>query len=68
MISGAYRIRPGQGAVELLLSSQYELRGITGPVLGWPVRLVLRPFQAYLLDRIRANAGRRERSGLSRRM
>ncbi len=62
MVSGAYRIRPEQAAAELSLSSQYELHGIFGLLLSWPVRLVLHVFQAYLLGGIKANAERREQS------
>lgn len=61
MISGAYRIKAGSSAVQLILSSHYELDGIAGALIEGPVRLVLRAFQSSLLRGLRANAERRER-------
>ena len=58
MKSGAYRIVPGEGGVQLTLASQYELRGFWGWCLSIPVRLVLDLFQRYLLRGIKANAER----------
>jgi hypothetical protein len=61
MVSGAYRLAPVEGGTVLSLSSDYELRGLAGALLGVPVRLVLRLFQAYLLRGLGQNAVRRER-------
>lgn len=60
MSSGAYRIRPGSGGVQLSLSSEYELRGVLGSLLAWPARLVLLLFQAHLLRGIKRSAECRE--------
>lgn len=61
MISGAYRISQNDSHARLSLASRYELRGIAGLLLRWPVRLVLHLFQKYLLRGIRVNAESRER-------
>ena len=66
MSSGAYRIRPEHGAVQLFLSSEYELRGVLGSLLAWPAKLVLLLFQAHLLHGIKRNAERREPSARTR--
>lgn len=58
MAAGSYRIVPGQGGVQLFLTSQYQLRGFLGWGLALPVRLVLGLFQRYLLRGIKANAER----------
>jgi hypothetical protein len=60
MVSGAYRLARVEGGTRLSLSSDYELRGVAGALLGLPVRLVLRLFQAYLLRGLARNAERRE--------
>jgi hypothetical protein len=62
MVSGAYRISPGGAGTRLSLSSQYELRGVPGALLRWPIRMILDRFQTYLLRGIRANSERRDRS------
>jgi hypothetical protein len=62
MTCGAYRIDPAHEGVRLSLASEYELHGILGTMLRWPVRLTLLLFQAYLLRGIKSNAERRERS------
>jgi len=61
MVSGAYRLTPVAGGTRLSLSSDYELRGAAGALLGVPVRLVLWLFQAYLLRGLARNAERRDR-------
>ena len=58
MKTGAYRIVPCPNGVDLSLSSQYELYGLTGVCLWLPVRFVLELFQRYLLRGIKANAER----------
>ncbi|MBK8902118.1 MAG: SRPBCC family protein [Anaerolineaceae bacterium] len=58
MTAGSYRIVPGQDAVQLVLTSQFMLRGFIGWCLYLPVRLVLALFQRYLLRGIKANAER----------
>jgi hypothetical protein len=58
MTAGAYHIVPHPGHVMLHLSSQYELHGLIGTCLGWPVKLILSLFQRYLLSGIKANAER----------
>jgi hypothetical protein len=58
MVAGEYRLsRTGIGT-RLFLFSQYELRGVRGACLRWPVRVVLHLFQSYLLRGIRANSER----------
>lgn len=61
MVAGAYRLRHAGGRTHLVLSSEYELRGLAGACLRAPVRLVLHLFQSYLLRGIRANAERAAR-------
>ena len=63
MIAGAYRISSAGTTTRLSLSSQYELRGMVGACLRWPVRLVLHLFQTFLLRGIRANAEGRDLQG-----
>jgi hypothetical protein len=58
MKAGSYRIVSGQAGVQLVLASQYELKGFGGWCLHLPVRLVLDLFQRYLLRGIKANAER----------
>ena len=56
--AGAYDLAPSANGTHLTLSSTYDLHGVFGAILRWPVRLVLYLFQAYLLRGIRANAER----------
>jgi hypothetical protein len=63
MVAGAYRLGRTERGTRLTLSSQYELWGVLGACLRFPVRLVLHLFQTYLLQGIRTNA---ERSALER--
>jgi len=66
MSSGTYQIRQAHDAVQLSLAGEYELRGVLGSLLGWPVRLVLLLFQAQLLRGIKRNAERLEPSAPTR--
>lgn len=61
MKAGTYYLKPDQGGVRLSLSSQYELYGLVGLCLRFPVRLVLALFQRYLLQGIKANAERQDK-------
>lgn len=58
MLSGAYRLETAGDLVHLELESRYQLTGWQGPLLYFPVRIVLYLFQSYLLRSIRANAER----------
>jgi hypothetical protein len=63
--AGPFRLRSGRylldlrdDGIELTLTTRYCLSGVAGAVLRFPVALVLRLFQKYLLSGIRKNAER----------
>jgi hypothetical protein len=61
MVAGEYQLRETETGTRLSLSSQYELRGVMGACLRYPVSRVLHLFQTSLLRGIRANSERRDR-------
>jgi hypothetical protein len=61
MVAGEYRLNGTEKGTRLILSSQYELCGVMGACLQFPVRRVLHLFQTSLLRGLRANSERRDR-------
>jgi hypothetical protein len=55
IVSGSYELQEHPNGIELLLASHYTLRGVIGNLIALPVWLLMRIYQNFLLQSIRAN-------------
>lgn len=53
--TGAYDLIETDSGIELILTSQYSLKGFKGKIMHFPYRIVVYYFQRHLLKGIRSN-------------